>query len=297
VKVSTIDNPEAADYNDAATQIDLLADGPDAISKSMLLVSDDVDDDCPVDGVADEGTNDRTHKVQLGGNLKIESIKIGTNAWQSIEVKVPVPKINTVKVKFVNCQKGAFSPCWTPSEITIAKKFLEERYAQAGIKLEFSEVAGPWVSVSGWLTEGQFPTEVINGVLAVPQKTKDIVDDGPFIQPTEVVIYLVTRLDGGGINSYSGVAIPPIYLSGLDKIVYGNKILVGSAGSGYSNNFTSAHELLHILLDAAHGVYQAEFDDPKMLWHTPGTNNTSIVATKRISREQNTKILTNKLAQ
>ncbi|MDB6078811.1 MAG: hypothetical protein JWO82_2558, partial [Akkermansiaceae bacterium] len=49
VKVSTTDNPDAT-YNDNATQIDLVADGADAISKSMLLVSDSVDDGHPVGG-------------------------------------------------------------------------------------------------------------------------------------------------------------------------------------------------------------------------------------------------------
>jgi hypothetical protein len=296
IKVSSSDNTNST-YNDNATQIDLHAYGNDAISKSMLLVSDDVDDDYAVDSVADDEIGDRTHMIQLGRNFKIESIKIGANAWQSINVKIAVPVMKTVKVKFVNCQKAAISPCWTQSEITIAKKFMEERYAQTGIKLEFSEIAGPWISVSGWLAEGQFPTEVINGILSIPQKTKDIVDQGPFIQPTEVAVYLVTRLDGSGIYSYHGVSIPPTYLGGLEKIVYGNKILVGSAGSGYSNNFTSSHELLHILLDAVHGVYQTEFDDPTMLWHTPGTNNNSIIATKRISQKQDMKILTNQLAK
>ena len=51
IKVSTVENPEAT-YNDDETEIDLQVDGDDLITKSMLLVSDDVDDDHQVDSVS-----------------------------------------------------------------------------------------------------------------------------------------------------------------------------------------------------------------------------------------------------
>lgn len=299
IKVSTTDNPDAADYNDNATQVDLVADGADAISKSMLLVADDVDDDHPVDGIADDTTGDRTHKVQLGGNLKIEQIKIGTGAWQPTDIKVSVPFKKTVKVKLVNCRYGILGftgPCWDASEITFLKAVLKERYAQTGIKLVFSDVAGPWISVNGWLDPGEFPTEVVTGVLDVPQVTKDIIDGGPMISQNEVAMYLVKRLDLAGIDLAYGVSIPPKYLS-TANISYGNKILIGSMGAGYSQHFTGPHELLHILTDAKHGDFQTEFDDNKMIWHTPGSSTDTIDATKRLSKKQVEKILLNSLAQ
>jgi hypothetical protein len=297
IKVSTIDNPDATDFNDDATQIDLVSVGADAISKSMLLVADDVDDDQPVDGIVDDGLGDRTHKIQLGGNFKIEEIKIGTGAWQAYGINVPVPFKKTVNVKLVNCKYGVLrGPCWNPSEITFLKAVLKERYAQAGIKLTFSEAAGSWIGFSGWLDPGEFPIEVIGGVLDIPQSTKDIIDDGPMISQNEVAFYLVRRLNLPGTDLAYGVAIPPKYLS-LGNVGYGNKILIGSMDAGYSQHFTGSHELLHILTDAKHGDFQAEFDDNKMLWHTPGSRLDTINSTKRVSKNQSDKILLNNLAQ
>jgi hypothetical protein len=296
VKVSTTDNPEAA-YNDNVTQIDLVPDGADAVSKSMLLVSDDVDDDHPVDSIADDVTGDRTHKIQLGGNFKIEEIKIGTGAWQALGTKVPVPFEKTVNVRLVNCKYGVLrGPCWNPSEITFLKAVLKERYAQVGIKLNFSEAAGSWIGFSGWLDPGEFPIEVIGEVLDIPQLTKDIIDDGPVISQNEVAFYLVRRLNLPGTDLAYGVAIPPKYLS-FENIDYGNKILIGSMDAGYSQHFTGSHELLHILTDAKHGDFQTEFDDNKMLWHTPGSRMDTINSTKRVSKNQSDKILLNNLLQ
>ena len=78
---------------------------------------------------------------------------------------------------------------------------------------------------------------------------------------------------------------------------YGNKILIGSMGAGNSGHFTGPHELLHVLTDAKHGDFQTEFDDGKMLWHTPGSSTDTIDATKRVSKNQGDKILLNTLAQ
>ena len=80
---------------------------------------------------------------------------------------------NTVHVKLVNCQCGAFfrAPCWNSGEITFLKAVLKNRYAQTGIKLTFSEAAGPWISANGWLDPGEFPIGVVCGVLEIPQVT------------------------------------------------------------------------------------------------------------------------------
>ena len=296
LKISTVENPDAT-YNDDATQIDLVADEGDAISKSMLLVSDDVDDDHAVEGINDDVKNDRTHKVQLGGNFKIEGIKIGSGEWQTMDMKFPVKVEKTVNVKLVNCKYGGFfrGPCWEPGEVTNAKQALKERYAQTGINLIIAEVPGPWIGISGWLDSGQYPTEVVNGVLAVPQKTQDIIDDGPPLNQNQVVIYLVGRLNVSSGVFYNGVAIPPKYISDAN-VKYGNKVLVGSQAAGYSQYFTSSHELLHILLDAKHDDYETEYTDDKMLWHET-VPNVWIDGTKRISPRQNEEIQTNPLVQ
>ena len=67
VRVATTDNPNPA-YNDDPTQIDLHVDGNDAITDTMLLMSDDEDDHQPIDGIADDQKNDRSHKSSWVGN-------------------------------------------------------------------------------------------------------------------------------------------------------------------------------------------------------------------------------------
>ncbi|NQW99130.1 hypothetical protein HQ447_00625 [bacterium] len=298
VKVSTMDNPDTT-YNDNATQIDLVAERSDAISKSMLLVADDVDDDHPVNGVADDATGDRTHKVQLGGSFKIEAIKIGMAGWQTMDAKTSAPAKKKVKVKLVNCQAGIplfKGPCWGTGSIDIAQKFTKERYAQAGIDVEFSTVPGPDIGLSGWLDPGEFPTEVVNGVLDVPKVTGDIIDAGPDTDPDAIMIYLVTCLKGGeGI--YNGIAIPPKYLSAINKAKnYGNKIFVGNPEADYSKDFTCSHESMHILLNAIHGDYSNEYADKHMLWHETVPNEW-IEGTKRMTQPQIDKMLSNPLAK
>lgn len=299
LKVSTRDNPDGAAYDDPVTQLDLITDstnGVDAISKPLVLVSDDVDDDCKIDGIEDNVLNDRSYRVQLGGNFCVEGISINDRSWKPIELKVPVPAKKTVNVKMVNCKYGLFSRlCWTPFEISEAKKLLKERYAQAGIKLEISDVAGNRINSDGFLEAGQYPTEVVSGVLAVPQKTRDIVDDGPATSLGEITMYLVNGLRFNASYIYNGVSIVPKYLNS-GTAAYGNKILIGNKSLGYSNDFTGSHEVLHILLDAKHDDFRSEYSDGDMLWHETKKNKW-VDGTKRISINQNEIILKNPLAK
>ncbi len=296
VKLETVENPDTTNYNDNATEIELTPQGGDLISKSLLLVSDDVDDNFPVDGIADDAKNDRTHKIQLDGKVKISAIKIGTTAEQVMDMKVPVKVKKTVKVKLVNCVHGLFinDPCWSAGEVATAKKAMKERYAQAGIKLEITDVAGPDIGVSGWVDN--YP-QLIGGTINIPQEAKNIFAAVPASSADEAVIYLVRRLGASGSGS-SGASTPLKYLSASDKASgYGNKALVSSVAAGYAQIFTAAHELLHILLDAEHADYPTEHADAQMLWHAPTTPNTSIDATKRIPSNQMQKVLLSPLAK
>ena len=295
VKFETVENPDTT-YNDNATEIELTAQGGDLISKSLLLVSDDVDDNFPIDGVADDAPKDRTHKIQLEGKVKISAIKIGTNAEQAMDMKVPVNVKKTVKVKMVNCRFGFFDEesCWPTETITRIKKIMKERYAQVGIKLEITDAVGPVIDWSvGYVNN--YP-RLIGNVIDIPQQSKDIFNAAPVSSSDEVGIYLIRRL--GGPASPHGCSTIPKYMTAADKTGgYANKAFAGLPGfRAGSSDYTSAHELLHVLLDAQHSDYPTEFDDINMLWHGTIQNNT-IDDTKRISPNQETKTHANPLAK
>jgi hypothetical protein len=292
VKLGTINNPDAS-YNDAATELDLTVSGGDLVSKSLLLVSDDTDDNIAIDSCEDNEKNDRTYKIQLTGKLKISAIKIGNNSEQIIDKSVPVNVKKTVKLKMANCQYGLLfhDPCWSDELVASSKKVLKERYAQIGVMLDIADASGPDVGVYGWVDD--YPS-LVNGVLNIPDETKDILNASPSPKADEITAYLVVRLGDSGHLSH-GVSLAPKYLNSADKTAgYGNRLFVSNSSVGYAHKFTASHELLHILLDAAHGDYTT---NDQMLFQAPTSDQDSIDATKRIPNNQQQKIYNNPLAK
>jgi hypothetical protein len=294
IKIESVDNPDA-EYNDNLTELELTAEGGDLITKSLLLVADDVDDDVAVDGVADDAKNDRTHKIQLGGRLKISAVKIGTNAEKTFDLKVPVNVKKTVKVKMVNCRYGLYNvdSCWPAETVTRVKKVMKERYAQVGVKLEISEAVGKIIDwTTGYLND--YPT-LSGSVITIPQQSKDIIDANPVASGDEIGLYLVRKMPLGP----TGVAIINKYTKAADKAAgYSNKAFVEVPffPDREGTDYTAPHEVLHILLDAEHDDYPTEWNDSKMLWHKTIQNDT-IDDTKRISVTQEPKVHTSPLAK
>jgi hypothetical protein len=78
IKVRVWTDSDGTDYDDdnrssaESEVVDLIEEGTTGVftSKSMLLTSNDGDDDHPVDGVGDDAKNDRTRKIALGGKVK-----------------------------------------------------------------------------------------------------------------------------------------------------------------------------------------------------------------------------------
>jgi len=288
-KWGTIGNPDPS-YNDDATEIELTPQNGDLISKSLLLVSDKCDDEVKVDDVTDNAENDRTHKIQLGGKVQISSVKFGTNVLNT-DTQVPVKVAKTVKVKFVNCKCGppGFKDfCWpvpgVNNPVNGARKVTMERFAQAGIRLDITAVGGPDIGASGTV---DYPKYTGGGRIELSSEITHIVDIGPASSPDEIVVYLIEDI-GTFADYIAGFATAPKCISLSQGGTYGNKIMVGWANSRV---FTIAHELLHILLDAAHPSggpidYSVEFNDSKMLWKVPSSEVNSIDAMKRISTNQ-----------
>lgn len=278
VKVSTSDNP-VSDYNDDATQIDLQTDGNDAISNSMLLVADDVDDDHPVDGIADDAAGDRTHKIQLGGNFKIVEIKIGSGAWQTVGGKTPVPVEKTTSLSVVILrQTVGGSPVISQTAVENDLKIAQERYAQVGIKLAWTintDDPPNGVVLADGLTEftGNTPTA----------EEKALFDGLGTPATNDIHVFYVNFFSPA--PGSTGEAFPPSYFSSSADASYTNNLVISATLKGFS---TLPHEIGHILLnDASHEP------DSKNLMYGTVDNVNRLLAKKRFRPDQETKMHSN----
>ncbi|GEM_PF-6134771 len=124
------------DYSDGGTVIELEQVGPHWQTKSMLLVSDDVDDllgddEDAVTYGSDDELNDRTHKIQLGGHVWVTSLTVNGQTF-SINLKAPVPVHRILPVRI---RRMADSTA-TSESIEEDIRVTNERLAQIKIRLE-----------------------------------------------------------------------------------------------------------------------------------------------------------------
>jgi hypothetical protein len=257
LKVSTKDKPEP-EYDDSATQIDLEAYGSHTLSKSMVLVSDDVDDDIPVDGVADNSPNDRTFKAQLSGNFTIEAIKIGSGSWAAMSGRITIPARKNVNLAVAILRNRAEADGGTEvvPEPTVKQdlKLERERYAQAGISLSWAiDIVDPPAEVDlsdgleTYANRGQSDPELTNLFARVLQNAG----------PSDISVYYVNYIN----------EIPrPFGISFTDTIwgtLLGGNVVIPAI----RHPFTVARELGHILLDT--GEHQ---DNSYQLMRDNGTS-------------------------
>lgn len=280
VKVSTTDNPDSA-YNDMITRIDLQPDGDDAISKSMLLVSDDVDDDEPVDGIADNAPGDRTYKIQLGGNFTINAIKVGTGDWATLDVRKPVPVEKTASLSVVILRQTAGgTPVIGQPAVEDDLKVCQERYATIGVKLSWSiTTADPpaGVDLSNGLTEysGNTPTS----------EEKALMDGLGTSATTDFHVFYVNSLSDGSL----GESFSPSQFSQLADQRYTNNVIIPANRSF----FAPPHELGHIFLnDGSHPANRMN-----LMTDQQAAMTNIISGDKRISHEQGTTIRLNPLTK
>jgi hypothetical protein len=151
IKLSTEENPDAG-YNDDATdiEIDLVVDGDDLVSVPMLLVADDEDDDdIANESDLDDDKNDQTHKIQLGGKVKISQLIIGEQEYPiNIERSVSVRKTVDLEVLIVRAHEVTLDSngneqvsLTTPieeAEFRVHMKLAQERYSQVGVQLNYT---------------------------------------------------------------------------------------------------------------------------------------------------------------
>lgn len=280
VKVATEDCPDAS-YNDDPTRIELTASGPDSISDSMILVSDDEDDDYAGSGAgADDQDNDRTHKVQLGGNFVIKSIFIN-GAEHDVNMKIPVPAKKQVDINFYRFD---IPDSATEQSIRDSIKWVKERYAQVGLKINdtYAEIA--WPEIDG--TNGLGQMAIYHNYeenQSLQQVYYDFIDNVP---NSGICVYNV-------IYAYpsAGIAVTMKQVQHEEEIElkYLNKAFVHSSTTSVSNWATTAHEILHVLAPKFEGEDHDEAF-PNILV-TPGQNiHGDHRGRKRINSEQQERI-------
>jgi hypothetical protein len=294
IELETRDNPDAEYYNDNPTKITLSYNAAKGgwVSPSQMLVSDEVDDKYSANGVGgDDAPNDRSHIVQLGGNVVVSKVTYN-NVEHTTEIAAPVKVKKTVKVRLVSCQQGPFwnyEPCWGLGQAAAVEKSLKERFAQVGVKIEVSTVAGPHIGVFG-----QISSPYISGTTQeIPGDSIDLFTADTAASRAEATIYLVRQCKL--LNNFRpGESVIEKYMIPVHKAAgYQYRSLVSLLDS---TDYTGPHELLHLLLDAAHWDYSFEHGIEKMLWH-PTKQGNSITDTKRISSRQERKILVSPLAK
>lgn len=282
VKVSTLGNPDNA-YNDNATEIILIDDGDDFISQSMVMVSDDVDDDFAAGGIADDALNDRTHKAQLDGKLKIDSIKIGNDPWMAVNEEVKLPAEKKVEINIVRLADCGVTAAEVDEDIKIAK----ERLAQVGVKLVvLTNEVKPLPS--GLTTSSMHPfIRDLPACSPIGPDPKTIIDAYGTYNLKDIHVFYCKEL----------------LLSGSDGAVDGRgyawtEHLLVEPNQNYANNlciskikrpFTLAHELGHILTNNRH--FGAEYNDTihnvdHNLMRVTTSPANSLSATKRLFLHQ-----------
>ncbi len=291
-KVSATDNPDAR-YDDDATTISVDTYGSDAITKSMLMVSDKEDDEHKVDNIPDDAVGDRTHKVQLGGNFDIKALRMDGMAWKVIHYKTPVPAVGMVDVNVVilrnRAQANGGTEVISEAAVNDLWKIANERYAQCGIKLNvhFLGVQDPPVGVD--LTDGL--TVISNsGETVLAKEAKKLISAlGTSNTTADIHVFYVNIVNVAG-QSRAGNTVANYFYGGQTEGYLNNIFLSQSANNPHAG-YIAAHELGHILTDRDHGDEFGPFPS----WHLMqgGQTAVGIGGSKRLKLNDEQRILTN----
>ncbi|MEI6736612.1 MAG: hypothetical protein WCL31_06820, partial [Actinomycetes bacterium] len=271
ISVATAEN-SVTSYDDDATEIDMNVDGNDLITQPMLLVSDDIDDDYLVDGVADDAKNDRTHIVQLGGKFQIKNITIGGTEYET-DIKTPIPVKKTVTLGVVILRNKALLnggvPVILQADVEADLKIAQERYAQTGIKLEWSittEDPPAGVNLVDGLSEYSAPGS--------PTSEETALFDGTFVTATQDDIQVIYVNNFSPAPGSSGEA----FWRAAFSAPLSDNVIISASGR---KPFTLAHEVGHLLENSGNHVSSTV----NLLRSGTSTSN-SIGASKRLTDAQ-----------
>ncbi|MBX3740428.1 MAG: hypothetical protein KF712_05515 [Akkermansiaceae bacterium] len=246
-------NPDGA-YNDPATEIPLTANPFQQESQSQLLVSDAVDDSA--DG-PDEGPGDRTHRIQLGGDVEISTIQIGAVTYPlGMKVLVKVRKRIEGKIIMVGDTNMSFAA------VDRFKKVAKERLAQVGVDFDLTITS---MDVPDGLDDEEVRYDgmggfSINGYTGhyVHPDVKKLVDKAITDGKRGIITVFVVRnimSPDRGFAMRRGWRHP-------SEMVYGDVAVISEQKTVNGHDFTLVHEVGHIITDAGHyGIADPEESD------------------------------------
>ena len=264
------------------------------VSKSMLLVSDKVDDNYAENGVGtNDAPEDRTHWAEVGGTLALTNINVdGTD--HSIDVKIPIEQKKTLTVHAVVFTDSGI----TGGEVkSILETQVRERFSQTGVRVEvgnITDVAPP--SIPGRLANSEM------AIYHSPLNSNGLSDEGFWMieagrgvltaTSSEIYVFFCKRVKQyqmGTPIDYYGYAwssmkvgsYPSIYalrpdsannVRTVNPAHYANNCFI-NVGRALGRPFTVSHEIGHLLTNAGH------FDD-----YPPGNSATSAKKEQNLMR-------------
>jgi hypothetical protein len=264
-------------YDNDITQINLQDVNGDAISKSLMLVSDDVDDDFPVDNIADDNEGDRTYIASLGSNFVINQIKIGAGPWRSVNLKSPIPASVSVDVNVVILKDSVGGePVITESEALHEMFVVQERFAQAQLKVDFTiTIKDPPEGVD--LLDGLHFSQIITTAEEIA-----VMEGLGTNELNDVYVFFVNFFRPPGATGYARI---PLKLGPNDPTMkYINNAFISVDAKTRS---TVSHELGHIFIN------QDEDDNPINLMYLLYDDTNTILSKKRLYDRQDTRINNN----
>ncbi len=281
VKLSS-DSP-GSDYDDDATEIELdeTAAGSGVFeSKSLMLMGDDVDDDHPVESVADDVKNDRSHKIALNGDTKVVYPAAGAAICEK-QAHVPLVKTLTLTVYILRDKKQADggTPVTTVADVEADIKWARERYAQTGTRVEEStiQIVDPPTGVN--LADGsldEFPSAP-----NLTDEEKALFDALGTDAKDDVIVFYVNALSSGSTGEQTREGA-----FGTHPAKRQNNVVVSAGGK---NRTTITHELMHVLIDSGHDGSTEQY-----VFHATKLSDSDVNECRRIKPAQATSIQSSK---
>ncbi len=267
------------------------------ISKSLILMADDVDDDKQVGGVSDNALNDRTRKVGLGGSVHAEYLGYKQEASRQADVSaaVPIRKVVRVSIVILRLTPGDV-PSVSQSEVEADFRIAKERFAQIGMDLQLDgsiRTEDPPADVNlndiaGLDVAGHFSYDMR---IVKPEARKLIETHGTEGNNLDIHVFYVPALNAwGGLQR--GAAVADFWFDASEDDFIYNAFLAEDRGL-----FDLAHELAHLFADQDHFAQGTDSDIRiNLLKH--GTSPTNhFGATKRLNADQESRIHSNSRVQ
>lgn len=271
----TIDNPTWLQLNEQP------ADSGVFISTNQLLVSDDIDDDFSNSQVpADEGFNDRTHKIALGGQVMVQ-YEPEEDTWMQTEIPVNKEKMVHIIPVILRDDTGG------QAVVTVnqAAEFFNlacQRFAQVGVGITWSSpvVCDPPTGVD--LSDG-LTVRYANDSTNLADEAKALISGlGTAGNPDDIHVFFVTRVKAGD-HLKAGSAVANYYYMGTEDQPYWYNAFLSSNSCPDRLGYGVAHELAHLLGVSHHATETWRLMHPSIVLD-------GIKGSRRLSSEEETSI-------